>query len=646
MLGQMNQFRLFIFLIAFLATQSLQATRYFVCSYGNNTDGLSPATGWTQLSQVNSRTFLPGDTLFFEGGKTFTGHLEFDASDGNNPAIPFVLTNFGAGRSTINTTQITNCGFKATNTSGIYIENLNFIGPGNGNPSSSDGILFFTNLPTGYLQNIRIRNATVSGFGFCGIRFYSNYQQGIQAGFKDVWIDSCEVKNCRENGIVSLAYDDQQTTTYQHFNFKITNSVIHHITGYAANNHKGSGIVLSQVDSALIERCEAYENGTLNTACGGPGGIWVFAANRVTIQYCESHHNSAGSGCDGLGFDLDGGVTNSKIQYCYSHDNDGAGILLGNFWGARPWGNNVVRYNISVRDAKTNNSPVTLFTAPNTQWNRLDFYHNTIVAYTSPNNTYPSFSAFQMTDYGDQMNGVNCFNNIFQTFGGLPYIHIPTTFVAGQPHFANNLYWASGASGIFYYGANVTGLNAFRALGPNCESWNGNPSGQEADPQLTNVLAAAPTIYPAALNSLSSFKLPIGSPAIDSAPNLQSFLGASTGGVDFFGNTTPFNGIADAGAHEYSIPANDFTSYSKAMPLNPSPNPATESIRIDLSNWISRPLKFSLFDQTGRKVTEIDYTDSNPIFECSLNGIPSGFYTLCIKGKNQERYGNLIVQPK
>ena len=641
--------RLF-FIVSFVACglllNSVRATRYYICSFGNNTTGLSPSDGWTQLSQVNSRTFLPGDTLFFEGGHTFQGNLEFDAADANNPGIPMVLTSFGSGRATINTTLTSTCGFKATNTAGIYLENLNFIGPGNGNASPSDGILFYTNLPSGYLENVRLRNLMVSGFGFCGIRFYSNYVQGIQAGFKDVWIDSCEVKNCRENGIVSLAYDDQQTTTYPHFNFKITNTIVHHITGYPANNHKGSGIVLSQIDSALIERCEAYETGSLNTACGGPGGVWVFSANRVTIQYCESHHNSAGSGCDGLGFDLDGGVTNSTIQYCYSHDNDGAGILLGNYWGARPWGNNVVRYNLSVGDAKTNNSPVTLFTAPNTQWNGLDFYNNTVVVSPSPANTYPSFSAFQMTDYGNQMNGVNCFNNIFQTFGGLPFIHVPATFTSSQPFFANNLYWASGNTGSFFYGSSVSGLASFRSLGPNCEYWNGTPSGLEADPQLTQVSSPAPTIYPAPLNSLTAYKLPAGSAAIDAGADVQPFLGASNGGFDFFGNTLPFGGLYDIGAHEYSIPGNDLFKFNAKSILKVSPNPCTDFSRIDLGDWTERPLRFRIIDLQGRVITDEWILNPNAEYSIPFLGIKPGTYLLVLTGNLQQRQSTWVVRDK
>ena len=44
----------------------------------------------------------------------------------------------------------------------------------------------------------------------------------------------------------------------------------------------------------------------------------------------------------------------SVMQYNYSHDNDGAGYLLGQFTGGRPWGRNIVRNNISQNDARNN----------------------------------------------------------------------------------------------------------------------------------------------------------------------------------------------------------------------------------------------------------------------------------------------------
>jgi hypothetical protein len=43
-------------------------------------------------------------------------------------------------------------------------------------------------------------------------------------------------------------------------------------------------------------------------------------------------------------------MTNSVMQGNYSHDNQGSGYGVFQFTGARPFHNNVVRYNISQDD--------------------------------------------------------------------------------------------------------------------------------------------------------------------------------------------------------------------------------------------------------------------------------------------------------
>ena len=146
---------------------------YYVNTTGNNTDGLTLATAWTSLSKVNAQTFQAGDRVLFEGGKTFAGNIELDALDGNIALQPLVLSTYGSGRATISTTVTTKCGLKATNLQGVHIKNLIFKGPGNGTQKDIDGVLFFTDKPSGYLSNVSLTNVEVSGFGFCGIRFYS-----------------------------------------------------------------------------------------------------------------------------------------------------------------------------------------------------------------------------------------------------------------------------------------------------------------------------------------------------------------------------------------------------------------------------------------------------------------------------------------
>ncbi|MGC3974336.1 MAG: hypothetical protein QM771_08160 [Nitrospira sp.] len=73
--------------------------------------------------------------------------------------------------------------------------------------------------------------------------------------------------------------------------------------------HSGSGIILGNVDSGVIEWSKAYENGRLGNA---GVGIWTYDSTKVAIQHNESFANHTSGDADGGGFDLDGGVTDSR----------------------------------------------------------------------------------------------------------------------------------------------------------------------------------------------------------------------------------------------------------------------------------------------------------------------------------------------
>ena len=605
---------------------------YYVNTTGSNGDGLSLATAWTDLNKLNATTLLPGDQVWFEGGKTFVGNIEIDQADGNDPMRPILFKSYGNGRATIQTNSTLKCGFKATNTQGVVIDNLQFKGPGNGTVKDMDGVQFYSTLPAGYLSAIQLKNLEVSGFGFCGIRLYSSWSATVKSGFKDVVIDSCSVHDCRENGIVTFAYDDQTTNFYHHKNINVKHTKVYNITGYAAASHKGSGIVLSQLDSSLIEKCEAYNTGTANTACGGPGGIWVYAANRILIQYCESHHNSSGTstGCDGLGFDLDGGVTNSTLQYCYAHDNDGAGILLGNFSGARPWKNNTVRYNISANDARTNNSSVTLFTAPNTTWDGLKFYNNTVYTTSSSKNTYSTFGAFQMSNYGNNMSNVECYNNIFyvngvNANGPLFLLNVPTVFVAQKPKFINNLYWSKSGQFRYVYGNAYSSLTDFRTAGNECEKLLGINKGFETDPLLLNVDLASPTNFPRVNDSLNAYKASAASPVIDKGLNLKSTFNIDFGNRDFWNNALSFNQTIDIGAHEFAN-ASSIESFKTTQSYNLYPNPFNDGLTIQAIN--EQGFNVKILDFTGKQIVFAS-SENNQVF-LNLSHLEKGLYSVIL----------------
>ncbi|MBM3400501.1 MAG: T9SS type A sorting domain-containing protein, partial [Bacteroidetes bacterium] len=300
------------------------------------------------------------------------------------------------------------------------------------------------------------------------------------------------------------------------------------------------------------------------------------------------------------GFDLYGGVTNSIIQYCYSHDNDGAGYLLGNFAGARPWGNNTVRYCISVNDAKTNNSAVTLFTAPNTTWNGLKLHNNTIYVSPSSSNKYATFGAFQMTDYGTNMSGVECYNNIFYTNGGLPLVTVPNTFVPQTPKFIGNLYYTNEEPFSITYGSKYTSLTDFRSAGSYCEKNGSNNTGLYVDPILINTNKSPLTVYPKPTDSLNAFYLSQRSPCRNAGLDLQALFGINMGTRDFWGNTIKNENAYDIGAHEWkSQTLGIFSSELSRFAIYPNPI-GNEDLIIDISKNYCPNAQLDLFDVTGK----------------------------------------------
>ena len=132
------------------------------------------------------------------------------------------------------------------------------------------------------------------------------------------------------------------------------------------------------------------------------------------MQFNESHHNQTGSSKDGAGFDLDGGVTNSIVQYNYSHDNDGAGYLLAQFEGARPFYGNVLRYNLSVNDGRRNRyGGIHLWsTGANGGITDTYFYANAIYTAQSVNGDPAGVDCTS-----DGVRNIRFYNNCFQTDG-------------------------------------------------------------------------------------------------------------------------------------------------------------------------------------------------------------------------------------
>jgi hypothetical protein len=518
------------------------AATYYVSPSGNDANsGRSPALAWKTIGNVNSFDLKAGDTVLFQGGETFNGGLYVDASDGNVPGNPLVISSYGGGRATLYAGD--GFGISAYNTQAIHISDLIISGSGM-NSNTKNGIEWYVDVPGDKrFADIRLERIEVRQFGRVGVRIGA---WNGRTGYDGLVLQDLVVHDNLHDGIQVYGYP--ATVGYPHKDLVIRGCAAYRNPGIAdPKSIKGNGIVVSNVDGALIEYCVAYENGEANVHCGGPGGIWTYDANAVTIQFCESYRNKTSSTCDGLGFDLDGGTTNSVIQYCYSHENAGGGYLLGQYANARPWRNNVCRYNISVNDGRTNASGITLFKgSPESIMDGALIYNNTI--YTTPTAANPTHGAFQITEWNTGMQNIGVYNNIFIATGGAPLISVPAKYSA---FFAGNLYWtAGGPFKIQYQGKTYTSLEEWRGATDN-ELLKGIATGLTADPRLTN-LGAAPTAWPRVASSIEAYRAQIGSPTIDNGVPLKAALNVDQGTRDFFGIDVPSMNGYDIGAHEYS----------------------------------------------------------------------------------------------
>lgn len=328
---------------------------YYVSLFGDDSNiGTSKTDPWQSIERVNAAQLLPGDSLLFHANQTFLGNLCLSDNCTGQVDKPITVSSYGSGRATIDAGD--GAGFVVKNMGGVYLKELNFVGAG-ASENIGSGILFINTLPGGIkLRDIQVHRVDVSGFKHSGVCFMAEPPDRSWSGFSDIKITYAMSHDNGDAGISCIGVWNPERDGYAHADFYVGNCSVYRNAGIPGKgSHSGNGIVLAQVDGALIERCRAYENGSLNDyEGGGPVGIWVWDANRVVMQFNESHHNRTDSSKDGGGFDLDGGVRNSTVQYNYSHDNAGPGYLLAQFSGARAFYGNVLRHNVSLNDGRKN----------------------------------------------------------------------------------------------------------------------------------------------------------------------------------------------------------------------------------------------------------------------------------------------------
>ena len=526
--------------LTLLGAHGAAAATYYVSSAGNDARaGTSSSTAWRTIGRVNNHTFAPGDQILFQGGKTFTGNLYFDAADAGTASAPVTVSSYGTGRATLYAAN--GRGMLGYNTAGFRVRNLNLVGSGR-DLNVESGILFYNDLPGDVLLDfVHIDSVDITRFGDYGIEIGG---WAGRSGFRNVRIMSVVAS---ENGLGGIFTFAQQRAV--HRNVYVGYSQASQNLGFAGLAfNSGNGIALSGVDGGMIERSVAHTNGERSTAGNGPVGIWTFESNNVTIQYSESFNNRTGNTKDGGGFHLDNSTSNSVLQYNYSHGNAGAGFMLAHKYADNVHTGNVVRYNVSQNDGRKNNYAAIQL------WGRIRNaqIHNNTAYVTYASGATRVLHARNNSIESNDLENVYVRNNIFQSTGGVPLVDFTSTVLdtARGVRLEGNAYWSTGgAFKILWKGTTYTSLEAFRSASAQ-ERLNGADVGVVASPDFEAPGRGVTFNNARLLGGLWEYRLKVTSPLLDKGLNLAA-LGVAIGPRDYFGGASKYHLGYDIGAHEF-----------------------------------------------------------------------------------------------
>jgi hypothetical protein len=538
-------FLAFVILLLGLSNPA-KATDYYVSPSGSDSNtGTSPEQAWKGIDRVNEAAFKAGDSIFFEGGRTFSGSVRFDANDSGTEANPVTVGSYGTDRATINSGS--EHGLHAKDCGGFIVKDLIFAGSGKENAKGKSGIYFFTGINGNKPEYIRIDNVQVRGYRREGIYIAGG---GSNSGFKDVRISRAEVFDNGDKGI--SVWGPQPKGDWVHKDIYIGHCKVYNNIGIAgAKGHTGNGIIVSSIDGGIIEFCESYNNGELcsDPHSGGPVGIWAWDSHNVVIQFCESYNNKTGNEKDGGGFDLDGGCVDCVMQYNYSHGNYGAGYGIYQYGGAREFKNNIVRYNISENDGLVGkHGGINLWSTSSAGGiQNTKIYNNTV--YLSSNAKGAAIVDFTDTEGETYVYNTQIYNNIFVSAAGKKVVDVPNP--AGGWSFKGNCYWSSGAPlEIVWGGSTYTSLAAWRSA-TGQEKIDGKDVGFEVDPQLVKAGSGGTIGDIRKLAGLKAYQLMESSPLIDAGLDIKGLFGIDAGKYDYYGTEIPSGAKFDVGAHEF-----------------------------------------------------------------------------------------------
>lgn len=470
---------LYFLLFATFVSYAEQAEKigraYYVNVLGNDDNPGTLLLPFKTIAKINSTRLTPDDSVLFCAGQTFKGSLL--VTSGGTVYHRFIISSYGKGKATIDADSLRGIGIYKTQY--IIIKNLKLVGAGRKTGNKENGLAVQNS------NHITVGDLDIGGFQKSG-----------------VLIDSSSAIDCagvfvHDNGSAGITVEGR-TSKKDSRNINITNCRAENNPGDPTklDNHSGNGIVAGHCTNVTIRNCTATNNGwDMPRKGNGPVGIWCYEADSVLIDHCLSYKNKTAAGAaDGGGFDFDGGTTNSVIQYCFSYQNQGSGYCMFQYWGASPWYNNVIRYNISENDGTVSDSQAGLYI-----WNSSDDpnqFHNCKVYGNIVYNN--KVAAISFSDKSENK-GFRFYENIFVGKDSL----VKGKDISGNCVFEGNDWWSIESQ------FNIGGIKDFKtwATKTGNEQKNGKITGLNLQPEFKNPGKTEIT-GEGQLNDFTGYKLP------------------------------------------------------------------------------------------------------------------------------------------
>ena len=242
------------------------------------------------LDALEDVKFLPGDCIHLAGNQILNGNIHLKGVKGT-PDNPLIITSYGAGISQIYSAHTS--AVVIDDCENIHVKNVVVKGSGRKNGNTGTGIEVINS------RFIEIEEVEAYGFQVNGI--------GVNGG-GDVRITHSYVHDNGSNGIEVTGEWNTKSVRNIYIGYCVAENNAGNPT--VSDNHSGSGILVGHATCAMIEYCEAMNNG------------WD--------------------------------MPRSGMQYNLAMNNEGAGYGLFQFAGATEWNNNIIRYNVSVNDGIKN----------------------------------------------------------------------------------------------------------------------------------------------------------------------------------------------------------------------------------------------------------------------------------------------------